>query len=238
MFSAPACVDESAGALRDPGIANADTTFMCADAGPVGTTGFCGGECCAGSCNYDQAYGNYTCCALRSAPNIRRPCRRSSLLPALLVPECVHHQCCRTMLPSQPRVGGRRLSRKSGKAVHIWIAFVVALTTPDSILHAGPSGTNGHCSGKCCASATDVCVYNNDMGAYSCCAPRPCHPTFCRQQQLLWHKPLPTYLPLTVRHPSSNEAVLLPYQQLAADVWHGRCAMRCMTVNRAAYDAP
>ena len=29
----------------------------------MGSTGFCGGQCCSGDCFYDQNEGNYTCCA-------------------------------------------------------------------------------------------------------------------------------------------------------------------------------
>ena len=34
-----------------------------ASAGPVGSTGFCDGECCSGNCNYDYATGKNFCCA-------------------------------------------------------------------------------------------------------------------------------------------------------------------------------
>jgi hypothetical protein len=31
-------------------------------AGPVGSTGFCEGQCCTGSCSYDTANKTYYCC--------------------------------------------------------------------------------------------------------------------------------------------------------------------------------
>ena len=46
-------------------------------AGPVGSTGFCDGQCCSGSCNYDSKTGKTYCCALvrsKFAHNITKGC--------------------------------------------------------------------------------------------------------------------------------------------------------------------
>ncbi len=33
-------------------------------AGPLNSQGYCGGQCCNGTCNYDQKTGTYSCCEL------------------------------------------------------------------------------------------------------------------------------------------------------------------------------
>ena len=35
---------------------------------------------------------------------------------------------------------------------------------------AGPPGSSGYCSGKCCPGATDVCVVDSGSGDGACCA--------------------------------------------------------------------
>ena len=46
-------------------------------AGPVGSTGYCDGQCCTGTCveDYDgDASGTYTCCASSSPPPVSLEC--------------------------------------------------------------------------------------------------------------------------------------------------------------------
>ena len=40
-------------------------------------------------------------------------------------------------------------------------------------LRAGPPGTNGYCSGECCASANGTCVPDYDTTDHACCAYLP-----------------------------------------------------------------
>jgi hypothetical protein len=40
-----------------------------AGAGPVNSIGYCGGQCCNGTCQYDQSTGKQYCCAL-SPPSV------------------------------------------------------------------------------------------------------------------------------------------------------------------------
>jgi hypothetical protein len=42
-------------------------------AGPVGSTGYCGGQCCTGDCKYDSGTGEYYCCELQQQSTDEQP---------------------------------------------------------------------------------------------------------------------------------------------------------------------
>jgi hypothetical protein len=53
------------------GAAHFHTPRRClAGAGPLGSTGFCDGQCCSGTCELDFATDEYICCACRRASTL------------------------------------------------------------------------------------------------------------------------------------------------------------------------
>ncbi len=60
-----ACVAQSC-AVKAADVYEAARWFPAA--GPVGSTGYCGGKCCTGDCNYDSATSETYCCEPADVP--------------------------------------------------------------------------------------------------------------------------------------------------------------------------